>query len=435
MISRARRWSMGLLVALAARAAAQVDAPPPWLDRARESVALVTVPPRDGVGKRLGTAFVSGFDGTSLFLLTAGHVVWPPDDAAPSAEVRVTVDLRALRCGELSGIARRRRWTAAFASDLAVVRVPLRQLAAEPSRASCPDLVAEAWKLPRHVIEPRNFNDLQGTTGWFFGRAGESGGLDTRSASIHGLGSRDPPSDDPATDPAGHDPARASRGPATVRVKLGVATELKHGYSGAPLFSSRGHLIGMIVSDVPDEAASDFGTILKNLRDWADVERNFAGEFSFLTFKGVSNAEISVARRPFEPLQVLHPAPRGENIDVRLKVKGRPDVVGSVTVGDADLSCTASWVGGLEVAAARWRRTTFWTALALGAVGSGATALAFTWRSGFGDAPSGDARTRIRTANTVALASGAVAVAAGVASWYGSRNAGKTPGIRCEAAP
>jgi hypothetical protein len=410
--------------ALAPGAAAAVDMErPPWLEHATRSVASVRVPARERLPKpEYGTAFVVGYDSSNLYLVTASHVIWPVEAASNAAgtvpaqpethdadEVELFVDLRALQCHqELPAFARKLRRSPPIELDLAVIVVPVAQLAASSElRSACQDLPARVRSLPRNILEPRH-QVIDGGSAWLVGRGGMSGGMDERQVMLGGTQ------------------------PTTGRIMLPGAGEiLKHGYSGSPLFSAGGHLLGMIVKNDPKDAATKFSAILGELTAFGDVSTNLAGDHAYLTFKPLKDAEIELAGWPPARLAIPHPAPRGEDVKVALKVSGRRDVSTTLAV-TGDMVCDVNWVSDFDAFASRHRKTTLGIALGLAAVGVAATVTAFKARDSFNASPSSSSYDQVRTYNAVALSTYGAAIGVGAFSGYGFWRSGRVQGIACE---
>jgi len=377
---------------------------PAWLDRAERSVARIRVPPRADVEERLGTGLVVGFDGTVLSLITAGHVIWP-SGISSSDNVSVEVELPALCGARLEGTASPERATPPEDMDLAVVTVVVGEGAPERLRAECPGVLDRVRELPAHVIDPRAESFRSGTPGWIIARGG-TGGRDILNVQF--------------------------RAQYQGQIQLLKMEGVKPGNSGAPLFSERGHLIGMIVTDAAESAATSYGPILNKLVRWGDVRIDLAGEYTNLTFRQeFKGGLISVAGRPLEPLSFPLPSPRGDNIPLKLQVEGRPEVSGVVNVGGPSMVCKVIWVGEFEAWAVSNRKTTLGVALGLAAAGLTAGIIAFSSRRSFEHSPSRTTLDLTNNANLAADIGYAGALVTGAVSGYGYWNRNERPGVAC----
>jgi hypothetical protein len=256
---------------------------PAWLDRAEQSVALLKVPARPDVNEeRIGTGLVVGVREGVLHLITAAHVIWPYTIPNSSDKVTVEVELASVCSAPMPGSASPERAIPKNRLDLAVVTVTLDQVSA----SACPGLADRVRELPKHLVDPAGESLRGGAQAWIIGR-GERGGLDVLNPTL--------------------------KAQVTEQIQLVRIEGVKPGQSGAPLFSDRGHLIGMIVTDAADSAAKSYRSILNQLVLWGDVPVELAGEYTNLTFQQeLKRALVSVAGRPLEPLASPHPSPRAK---------------------------------------------------------------------------------------------------------------------------
>jgi len=377
---------------------------PRWLDRAEKSVARLRVPPSGDVQEGLGTGLVVGFDGTVLYLITAGHVIWP-NGISSSDNVNVEVELPTLCGSKLDGMASPERATPQDDMDLAVVTVVLGEGAPKRLRAECPGVLERVRELPAQIIDPRAVSFRSGTPGWIIAR-GETGGRDVLNVQF--------------------------RAQFLGQIRLLKTEGVKPGNSGAPLFSEHGHLIGMIVTDDAESAATSYGPILNMLVRWGDVRVDLAGEHTDLTFpQELKGGFVSVAGRPLELLSFPQPSPRGDQIPLKLQIKGRPEVSGFINVHEPSMVCKVTWVGELDTWAVSNQKTTFWVALGLAAVGVAAGGIAYSSRQSFEHSPSRTTLDLTNTANLTADIASGGALLAGALSGYGYLKRNDSSGVAC----
>jgi len=400
---------------LAQSAGTRADGPPPWTGRASKIVARLTVPERGGIRKQTGTGFFVGFDNRTLYLVTASHVIWPDRalDSSPPSNVpgheKVNLEVEVPGCAHLPAISDSAQASGREKLDLALVEIALSGLP-DHVGAACKALLEHLHELPRHIVDPAADSLKKDAPVWIIGPGDTSEGLAARPLTFD----------------------RYSEEKNVLVFREGFT----RGDSGSPVFSDRGHLVGMAIHDsghsigmdIPETGvATRFNLILARLAKAREpVPTNLAGSFSSLLFSDeYRGVPLSIDSAPDAPLRLPHPAPRGR-VALTLHVDDTRAVTGIVDVGDADMDC--------DVAVSRWlarhKRAGLYTTIGLG-IATGIS-LAMTWRfqNSFEQSPSRSSYDNVGLFNTITIGTGSAAVASLGATVIGYFSS-ETSGITC----
>lgn len=383
------------LATLTQSTSVRADGSPPWVSRAKRIVAHIRVPARGGNEPREGTGFFVGFKGQTAYLVTAGHVIWPNE--LPKSEENVKLDIRLPGCDvSVPAVANSAQVSPLDKLDAALVKINLTDI---PNDAGgrCQDVIAH---LPRHIIDPDGGSLSENASAWLIGPGVVFEGRDARPITFKKLDGN----------------------------ALVFSEPFTSGDSGSPVFSKRGHIIGMVI--IGDGLATRFSLILTMLdKDW-EVPTNLAGPCSKLSFSDrYRGAPLSIDGAPDVALEQLHPAPLGPVV-LKLRISDTQQVTDTVDIEGASMNC--------DVTISRWlarhRRAGVYTTLGLVAATGIAFAVATTSRNSFDQSPSRSSYDHVGLFNAITIGTGSASLAslgATVVGYFSS----DTTGITCREGP